>query len=105
MPPLVNSEMMSVVAAVVLDRTPENVGLVLSLPMVSETLSPLLVLLVTLPAPASEPTLWLKPFSRNVALEATETPENRRDGVGDAGLEREAGAVDVGRAGVGVVAR
>ena len=68
---------MSVLAAVVLDKMPEKVGLVLSLPIVSVTVAPLLVLLVTLPAPASEPMFWLKPFNRNVALEATETPENR----------------------------
>ena len=76
-PPLTNAAMMSVLPAVVLESTPENVGLVLSLPMVSETFVPALVLLVTLPAPANEPTLWLKPFNRNVALEATEIAENR----------------------------
>ncbi len=47
--------MMSVFAAVVFDRTPEKVGLVLSLPIVSVTFVPVLELLVTLPAPASEP--------------------------------------------------
>ena len=36
-PPLMSSEMMSVLAAVVFESTPENVGLALSLPIVKAT--------------------------------------------------------------------
>ncbi len=73
-PDFVTVVIMPLLAFVVFNSTPEKVGLLSSPPMARAM--DVALLFTTLPAPASDPTLWLNPLSRKVALLATETAES-----------------------------
>ena len=85
-----------------LEMTPENpAGLVLSEPMVSVAARETVV--GDIPAPESEPMLWLYPFRMSMAPLPIETADRRGDDIGGRGFD--CPAVDRGAAGIVVQVR